>query len=70
MNNGMPSLRATIRRSNSADTRLSSTTCEAILTCRTGFEPRLAEQPHVLRLNLGRLHPDDSLQAADLQLML
>lgn len=26
-----------------------------ILTCRTGFEPRLAEQPHVLRLNIGRL---------------
>jgi class 3 adenylate cyclase/tetratricopeptide (TPR) repeat protein len=35
-----------------------------ILTCRTEFEPRLAEQPHVVRLNLGRLHPDDSLAIA------
>lgn len=35
-----------------------------ILTSRTEFEPALAEQSHVLQLNLGRLHPDDSLAIA------
>jgi class 3 adenylate cyclase/predicted ATPase len=35
-----------------------------ILTCRTEFEPVLAEQHRLVRLNVGRLHPDDSLAIA------